>query len=155
MILFLYLFGPRWPLLLRGLSCRGGERRLLSGCGAQASHCGGFSLAGHVGSGVVAPGLESTGSTAVAHGLSHSAACGVFPHQGLNTCLLHLQVYSLPVSHEGSPEVFLNEVLYICCCSFSKAILWGMWDLSSQPGINPCPCTGVTGLPGKFLHVVF
>ena len=37
------------------------------------------------------------------HGLSCSVACGVFPDQGWNPCLLHWQVDSLPLSHQGSP----------------------------------------------------
>ena len=32
-----------------------------------------------MGSLVVVPGLESTGSVVVVHGLSYSAACGIFP----------------------------------------------------------------------------
>ena len=55
------------------------------------------------GSIVAAPGLQSTGSTAVAHGLICSAARGIFSDQGLNPCLLHWQADSLPQSHRGSP----------------------------------------------------
>ena len=43
----------------------------------------------HVGSVVVVPGLQSTGSAAVVHGLSCSEACGIFWDQGSNLCLLH------------------------------------------------------------------
>ena len=39
------------------------------------------------------------------HGRSYSAACGIFPGQGLNLCLLHWQVDSLPLSHQGSPSL--------------------------------------------------
>ena len=42
----------------------------------------------HKGSGVVARGFQSTGSVVVAHGLSCSAVCGIFPDQGLNPCPL-------------------------------------------------------------------
>ena len=45
-------------------------------------------------------------SVVVAHGLSCSVACGIFPDQGLNPCLLHWQVYSLTLSHQGSPLNF-------------------------------------------------
>ena len=45
----------------------------------------------HVGSVVVAHGLQSTGSVVVARGLSCSAACGIFPDQGSNLCPLHWQ----------------------------------------------------------------
>ena len=39
----------------------------------------------------------------MAHGLSCSAACGIFPDQGSNPCPLHWQVDSQPVRHQGSP----------------------------------------------------
>ena len=52
---------------------------------------------------VAVPGLQSTGSIVVRHGLSCSEACEIFPDQGSNLCLLHWQVDSLPLSHQGSP----------------------------------------------------
>ena len=83
-------------------------------CSAQASHCGGFSCCGawalgvrasvvvahglqqllHMGSVVVARGLQSTGSVVVAHGLSCSVVCGIFLDQDLNPCPLHWKVDS-------------------------------------------------------------
>ena len=48
----------------------------------------------HVGSVVVAHGLQSTGSVVVAHGLSCSVACGIFPDQDLYTCPWHWRVDS-------------------------------------------------------------
>ena len=36
------------------------------------------------------------------HRLGCSEACGIFPDQGLNPCLLHWQADSLPLSHQGS-----------------------------------------------------
>ena len=52
--------------------------------------------------------LQSTGSrrassVIVAHRPSCSAACGIFPDQGLNPCPLHWQVDSQPLRHQGSP----------------------------------------------------
>ena len=44
------------------------------------------------------------GSVVVAHGLSCSVACGVFPEQGSNLCPLHWQVDSYPLHHWGSPS---------------------------------------------------
>ena len=41
----------------------------------------------------------------VAHGLSCSMTCGIFPDQGLNLCPLHWQVDSYPLCHWGSPQV--------------------------------------------------
>ena len=56
--------------------------------------------------------LQHVGSAAV-HRLSCSEACGIFPDQGLNPCLLHWQVIS-PVSHQGSPSTtFLIMLLGI------------------------------------------
>ena len=52
---------------------------------------------------VVAPGLESKGSRVGPHGLGCSGACGIFPSQGLNPCLLYWQEDSLPLGHQGSP----------------------------------------------------
>ena len=51
-------------------------------CGAQAA---------------VFHGVQSTGSTVVAHGLSCSSACGIFPDQGSNPCPLTGRC------HQGSP----------------------------------------------------
>ena len=45
------------------------------------------------------------GSVVVAHGLSCSLACGVFPDQGLTLCSLCGQVDSYPLYHEGSPLI--------------------------------------------------
>ena len=55
-----------------------------------------------------APGLQSTGSVVVACGLSCSMACGIFPHQGLNPCLLYRQADSLSLSHQ---EAILQDFL--------------------------------------------
>ena len=52
-------------------------------------------------------GLQSTGSTVMAHRLSCSLACGIFLDQGSNLCLLHWQAHSLPLSHQGSTSFFL------------------------------------------------
>ena len=61
---------------------------------------------------VVACGLWSAGSAAVAHGLSCSVACEIFPDQGSNPCPLHWQVVSQPLHHQGSPcWLFLRDGL--------------------------------------------
>ena len=38
-----------------------------------------------------------------------SSSREIFPTQGLNPCLLHWQADSLPLSHLGSPELFLRH----------------------------------------------
>ena len=92
-IIFIYLFTA-----VLGLCCCEGfflvtaSAELLSSCGAQASHCCGFSL-------------RSTASIVVARGLSCSTTCGIFWDEGSNPCLLHWQADSLPLSHQGSPYI--------------------------------------------------
>ena len=96
---------PWWPLPSQSTGSRRAgpsshglralERRLNS-CGTQASV-------------VVACGLQSTGSVVVAHGLSRSAACGIFPDQDSNPCPMNLQVDSQPLYHQGRPyHLILN-----------------------------------------------
>ena len=46
------------------------------------------------------------GSTVVVQGLSCSVACEIFLDQEWNLCLLHWQVDSLPLSHQGSASIF-------------------------------------------------
>ncbi|XP_060148952.1 patatin-like phospholipase domain-containing protein 4 isoform X3 [Globicephala melas] len=48
--------------------------------------------------------LRSTGSAAMAHGPSRSAACGILLDRGTNPCPLHRQVDSQPLCQQGSPE---------------------------------------------------
>jgi len=52
----------------------------------------------------------NTGSVVVAHGLSCSAACRIFPDQGSNPCYLRWQVDSLPLSHQGSPRILIFKL---------------------------------------------
>ena len=100
-------FSLQWLLLLWSM---GSRHAGFSSCGTQAQQ---LQRAGsracrlqqlwHFGSAVVARGLQSTGSVVVGHGLSCSAACGIFPDQGSNPCPLHWQVDSQPLRHQGSP----------------------------------------------------
>ena len=84
-------------LVVLGLRC---HTPALSSCGAQASHCSGFSCCGARALGAWAsvtavPGLWSPGSVAVMHGLCCSVACGILLAQALNPCPLCWQVNSL------------------------------------------------------------
>ena len=63
------------------------EQGLLSSCGARTAACGGFSCGR-------AQALDTWASVDVAHGLSCSMACGIFPDKGLNLSLLYWQVNS-------------------------------------------------------------
>ena len=102
--------GLCWVFLLHGLFSSFRHWGLLSSCSEWASHCGGFSYCGtrapgHAAfSSVAAPRLESVSSVIVAHRLSGSAVYGIFPGQGLNSCLL--QADSLPLSYQASPLYF-------------------------------------------------
>ena len=51
-------------------------------------------------------------SLVVAHGLSCSVACGIFPGQGSNLCLLHWQADSLPLTPSGKS---LSWMFFITC----------------------------------------
>ena len=88
--------------------------------GYSSLQCAGFSLrwllllqstgSRHPGLVVVARGLSSCGTWALEcrlgsrHGLSCSAACGIFLDQGLNRYSLHWQADSYPLRHQGSPD---------------------------------------------------
>ena len=53
--------------------------------------CAGFSCCGAWALGAWASVVVARGSVVVAHGISCSVACGIFPDQGLNLCPLHWQ----------------------------------------------------------------
>ena len=123
-------------------------------CSAWASHCVTFLVAEHglqgaLDSVVAARGLSvcgflgssRTGSVAVAHGLSQSLACGIFPDQESHPCLPHWQVDSLPLSHQGSPgypyytSFFQFILLEIFCADTRKNITFHSqkWQLVYTP----------------------
>ena len=74
-------------------------------------------------------GSRRTGSVVVAHGSSCSAACGIFPDQGSNTCPLHWQADSQPLRRQGSPlQQFLklhlsSQDLPVYLVHFKKSII--------------------------------
>ena len=45
-------------------------------------------------------------SVIVAHGLSCSTACGIFPDEESNPCLVDWQADSQPLDHEECPVIF-------------------------------------------------
>ena len=53
--------------------------------------------------------LEHGLNSCVAHGLSCSTVCGIFPVQGSNLCPLHWQMNSYPWSHQGSPLIVISS----------------------------------------------
>ena len=84
----------------------------LGGCVQAFSSCGERGLLLVAGAGfslwslllLWSPGSRHTGSDALVHRLSCSAAPGLFPDQGSNLCSLYKQVDSYPLYHQGSPS---------------------------------------------------
>ena len=123
-----------------------GERGLVTlGCSSGASHCGGFSCwqsmgsrgrgfqkSQHMGSVVAVPGLYSTDSVVVAPGLSCSEACGIFPDQGWNPCLLQWEVDSLPLSHQWSLTACSSCLIWCNCTQTETGTI-------SQASVPPGP----------------
>ena len=82
------------------VSVRGLSLVVASG-GHSSSQCAGLSLSWPLL--LRSTGSRRAGSVVVAHGLSCSTACGIFPDQGSNPCPLHWQADSQPLCHQGSP----------------------------------------------------
>ena len=94
--LFIIYFWLRWVFVsVRGLSL------VVASGGHSSSRCAGLSLSWPLL--LRGTGSKRAGSVIVAHGPSCSAACGIFPDQGLNPCPLHWQADSQPLRHQGSP----------------------------------------------------
>ena len=123
--LFIYLF-----LAVLGLRfCA----RAFSSCGKRghsSSRCAGLSLSRPLL--LRSTGSRCAGSVFVAHGLSCSVACGIFPDQGSNPCPLHWQADSQPLCHQGSPKFSklilglfnINEIsLFLNCFSNGSLLL--------------------------------
>ena len=107
---FIYLFIYFW-LCWVFVSVRGLSLVAASG-GHSSSPCVGLSLSQPLL--LWSTGSRRAGSVVVAHGLSCSVACGIFPDQVSNPCPLHWQADSQPLRHQGSPQViFLFSLLII------------------------------------------
>ena len=101
----IYLFIYFWLCWVFG-SVRG--LSLVAASGAHSSsRCAGLSRSRPLS--LRSTGSRRAGSVVVAHGLSCSAACGIFPDQGSNPCALHWQADSQPLRHQGSPGFFFNS----------------------------------------------
>ena len=96
---------------------------------------------------VAAPGLWSTGSAVVVRGLICSEACGIFPDQGSNLCLLRWQENFSPLSIIMQAPImwFLFFILLIQgfpCGSAGKESACSAGDLGSLPGLGRSPGEG-------------
>ena len=113
--------------------------RAFSSCGKRghsSSRCAGLSPSRPLL--LQSTGSRRAGSVVVAHGPSCSAACGIFPHQGLNPCPLHWQADSQPLRHHGSPipSIFTtnSELSFplLNCCLFESRTSFCSLLCSSQ-----------------------
>ena len=99
-------------------------------CGSWASHCGGFSYS--------------------RHGLSCPKACGILLDQGSNSFLLHWQVDSLPLSHQGRPLPG-----FVCPSQQSPHILQGLihvpFSMKSCLMNRPTPILSFPDYPSHLL----
>ena len=79
--------------------------RAIASHGDGFSHCRAWAL-WYVGLVVAAPGFQRVGSVVVVHGLRCFAHVGSsWTREG--SCLPHWQVNSLPLSHQGSPHLYI------------------------------------------------
>ena len=96
LILFIIYFCLCWVFVsVRGLSL------IVASGDHSSSRCPGLSLSRPLL--LRSTGSRRVGSVIVAHGLSCSAARGIFPDQGSNPCPLHWHADSQPLCHQGSP----------------------------------------------------
>ena len=100
--------------------------------GHSSSPCAGLSLSWPLL--LRSTGSRCAGSEVVAHGPSCSVACGIFPDQGSNPCLLHQQADSQPLCHQGSP--FFKKKIYLFI------YLWLCWVFVSVRGLSPVAVSG-------------
>ena len=110
-ILFIYLWLCWVFVSVRGLSL------VAASGGHSSSRCAGLSLSRPLL--LRSTGSRRAGSVVVVHGLSCSAACGIFPDQGSNPCPLHWQADSQPLRRQGSPinahfKFYFSNHIHVC-----------------------------------------
>ena len=137
--IFFFFLWLCWVFVsVRGLSPVAASR------GHSSSRCAGLSLSRPLL--LRSTGSRRAGSVIVAHGPSHSAACGILPDQGSNPRPLHWQADSQPLRHQGSPYMvyfenhpnnFPNEVWNFTIGQSSPCVKW-------RPFLRECLCHGKT-----------
>ena len=141
---YLFIYGSVGSSLLLRLFSSCGTQGRLSICRVRVSHCCGFSCYGAwalgppdvTRCGTWTQQLRLPGSKAQVHGFGCCRACGIFPCQGWNPCLLHWQVDSLPLNHQGSlTSTFKSSkgVLGVQSPKFNVAFVW---ELRKQAGTH-------------------
>ena len=90
-------------------------------------------------------GSRRTGSVVVAHGLSCSAACGIFPDRGSNLCPLHWQADSQPLRHQGSPpfRVLIEHLPLIGDKVRERRVFLSKWENEATPGLRSICATSM------------
>ena len=119
--IWLYLF-----LAVLGLRCCKGFSLVMAIGGYSLVAVRGLLIA--VASLIAEQGFWSTSSVLVARGLSSSTACGVFSNQGSNPCLLLWQADSLPLSHQGSPDIIIFLMVVFIFGSTGSLLLLGLFS---------------------------
>ena len=126
---FIYLFIYLW-LCWVFVSVQGLSPVVASG-GHSSSQCAGLSLSRPLL--LQSTGSRRAGSVIVAHGSSCSAACGIFPDQGLNPCPLHWQADSQPLRHQGSLGVLYFYLVNLATHFYGNLVgMGGIWGSASR-----------------------
>ena len=131
---YFIIFGCAVSSLLRELFSSCGKHELFFSCAAPGFSLWGFSYWGAQAL-VGQQWLELGGSRALAqycslHSLCCPLACGIFPDQGSNPCLLCWQASSSPLSHQGRLvcpffiERYWSLLLWQWIPVFLFAVLW-------------------------------
>ena len=82
-------------------------------------------------------GSRCAGSVVVAHRPSRSAACGIFPGQGSNPCILHRQADSQPLRHQGSPSLIVLKSILSDMNMATSALFWDSFCIVTFPHFPP------------------
>ena len=85
--------------------------------------------------------LHCAGSVVMAHRLICPVACGIFPNQASNLCLLHWQMDSLPLRHQGSPYKRIFKLAAAAAAATAKSLQSCLTVRPQrwQPTRLPCP----------------
>ena len=122
-------------IYVRGLSL------VVASGGHSSSRCAGLSLSRPLL--LRSTGSRCAGSVVVAHGLSCSVACGIFPDQGSNPCPLHWQADSQPLRHQGSPILFFYFIfLFYFFYKLINLFIFSCWVFVSVRGLSLVVASG-------------
>ena len=80
-------------------------------------------------------------SEVVAHRLSCSKSCGIFPDKGSNPCPLHWQADSYPLYHQGSPSLTIEGFQFLSCFKCQHHLLSFVSLILSHTCMHMCRWT--------------